>query len=266
MAIDNLAQANAEIEKLWKRLERLERGAPIGFSAVSRGALRILSEEGLIVEGSARISGILDGDGELIWSGDISFTGPFTIDGVTTQNGEYTVNGAWHLIGDGDIAGDVNMTGLFDLTGDATLAGMVDITGTLKVSGPSEFSSTLAIKGATTLEADLNVKPGGKVIVEGAQSITLSSVGGTAMMRFSDGPRVWSASGGGRLDAGANTGIVLSTAEAAILRSPDTAKAVAVSDTGTRIFGDIYLNDLPAKSGVTANVFADPDTGKLSVA
>lgn len=158
MAIDNLAQANAEIEKLWKRLERLERGAPIGFSSISRGALRILSPEGLIVVGSASISGLLTGDGELVWDGSITFTGPFTIDGTTVQNGDYTVNGPWHFVGDGDISGDVTMTGVFDLTGDANLSGTVTITGPLNVSGP------LDIGGVTTLRKDLNVVSGGRIV------------------------------------------------------------------------------------------------------
>lgn len=103
--------------------------APLGYSSVSEGALGILSNEGLIVDGSAkvtgwlivtgteRVTGLLEILGTLRAAGVIEFTGPTTIAGTTeitgdtTVTGKLTVEGAWSLDGEGEITGNVGLTG-----------------------------------------------------------------------------------------------------------------------------------------------------------
>jgi hypothetical protein len=112
-----------------KRQNRVERGAPIGFSSVGRGALRIYSEEGLIVDGSARISGVLDGDGTLNWTGD------------------------------SNLNGDVYVTKTLNVTADTNLSGPTVIDDTLDVTAETR------LRGDTTLESDMEVINGGSVKV-----------------------------------------------------------------------------------------------------
>jgi hypothetical protein len=224
-----------------QRINRIERGDPLGNSSVSRGKTSFYGQESIAIEGSGSVDGKLSVDGLL------------TIDGVLAVDG----NSAF--------TGRVIVTGPTDLDGDTDITGTTNITGPLHVTGDQDNTGKLAINGVTTLGNDLQVKTGGKITVEGAQNITLQSVAGTATLQFSDGPRMWSQSGAARMDAGPGASSVVTTAEAAILRSPDSSQAVAVSDTGTRIFGALYLPGLRTISGVSANVTIDPDTGELGV-
>lgn len=58
-----------------KRVSTLETQSPNGFSSVTRGTFRIASDEGLLVEGQAHVTGLLSGTGEIDWSGPGTFTG-----------------------------------------------------------------------------------------------------------------------------------------------------------------------------------------------
>jgi cytoskeletal protein CcmA (bactofilin family) len=225
---------NRAIEQT-RRIATLERASPLENSSVTRGRVRIASNEGLLVEGSQKVSGWL------VVTGTLKVLGSFLLEGATT------------------------MTGNLISSGTALFSGAFTTKGTTRFEGDTTQKGPFHVEGATDVTGNMTVKTGGKLVVEGTQKITLQSVSGTATLQFSDGPRVWSQSGAARMDAGPGAGIVLSTAEAAILRSPDTATAVAVSNTGTRIFGDVYLMNLPTISGVTANVTVDPDTGELGV-
>jgi hypothetical protein len=222
--IDNL-NAN-ELARLVKRIERLEAAAPVGFTAVSRGALRIVSEEGLIVEGSARISGVMTGDGTLLWTGPITFTGPFTINGATTQNGEYTVDG------DTTVNGDFDVVGTWDLQGNGKITGNVGMTGVLTIQTGG------AVKvGTVTLGITSNGRPGldfdGATLTENADRLALES--GQAVV-----------------------GVAPTFAAVAF-----DDRVVRVSEDGTTISGPVFMPDLPPISGVSSNVFVDPDTGEL---
>jgi hypothetical protein len=229
------------------RTRNLATATPLKRTSVTDGHTEFNGNESLLVKGSQLVSGwliitgTLKGVGTLIWEQAVRFSGVFTMTGPT------------------NLDGDTKVTKTLDVSAETILRGATNIKNTLDVEAATR------LRGETTVEKNLTVKTGGKIVVEAAQSITLSSARGTAMLEFSDGPRMWSQSGAARMDAGPGTSMVITTTDAAILRSPDTAKAVAVSDTGTRIFGDVFLPNLPTKSGVTANVFADPD-GKLSIA
>lgn len=113
-----------EFKALMRRVRALETASPIGSSSVTRGALRVASIEGLIVEGSARVTGLLKGVGTFLWenifnvTGTATFTGttnvngPFNVNGNTTQNGNTAQNGDITVQGGGEIvvAGSVPMT------------------------------------------------------------------------------------------------------------------------------------------------------------
>jgi hypothetical protein len=89
---DLLNDLNAELRDLKRRIRVLESASPLGWSSVSEGALEIRSAEGLIVVGSARISGVLNGDGTFDWTGPATISGTLNVTGATTLAGAVTMN------------------------------------------------------------------------------------------------------------------------------------------------------------------------------
>ncbi len=57
--LDNLGDVAAALKSLIRRVRRLETAAPLQNAAITRGSLRVASEEGLIVQGSALVNGLL---------------------------------------------------------------------------------------------------------------------------------------------------------------------------------------------------------------
>jgi len=165
------------LEELVRRIEKLERGAPVGFSSVSRGALRITSAEGLIVQGSAKVSGTLavtgtenvtgtlNVSGTLNADGTISLKGPVTISGATSITGNVTATGTTALNGPVNIAGATKVTGVTRLEGDTTQVGAHHVQGNQDITG------TLAVKGAATLENNLTLSGTNAKITAGVLSI-----------------------------------------------------------------------------------------------
>lgn len=112
-----------ELKTLAQQVKQLLTQSPLGYSSITRGSLRVASNEGLIVDGSAKVTGYLvvtgtlRGTGTFEWLGTMNIsgaqnvTGPTTFSGSVTVTGEWTQNGVWHLNGDGDITGDVGVTG-----------------------------------------------------------------------------------------------------------------------------------------------------------
>lgn len=148
------------IPDILRRLRTLETASPLGSSSITRGALRVASNEGLKVEGSAKVSGWLivtgtarvtgrlEGSGTFDWTGPMNLQGAQTITGPTTFTGEMIVNGPWKLVGNGEITGNVDLKGILNLL------------------------------------RDLLVKAGGKIVIEGADQIVLEQSGGVARMRM----------------------------------------------------------------------------------
>lgn len=137
---DMLGDLAAEVRDLMRRIRVLESASPIGQSSVSEGALEIRSNEGLLVDGSAkvngwlivtgteRVTGRLEGSGTFDWTGPMYLRGAQNITGDVTFTGQMTVNGPWDLVGNGDITGDVNLTGDINVTGGGRIkAGLVVI-------------------------------------------------------------------------------------------------------------------------------------------
>lgn len=181
MALDNLNAG--EMAALVKRIERLERAAPIGYSSVSRGALRIASDEGLIVEGSAKISGVLKGLGQFLWDGIVTLTSTFTATGTALFTGPFTMRGTTRLEGDTTQVGALHVVGNQDNTG------------------------TLTINGLTTLLKRLTVTAPGDIRVGGTIPMTI----GNATVAFDSGGSVAGYAGGVLVASGGAPNVVVST-------------------------------------------------------
>lgn len=118
---DMLGDLAAEVRDLMRRIRVLESASPIGQSSVSEGALEIRSNEGLLVDGSAkvngwlvvtgteRVTGRLEGSGTFDWTGPMHLRGAQNVTGDVTFTGQMTVNGPWEMIGDGEITGNVSV-------------------------------------------------------------------------------------------------------------------------------------------------------------
>jgi hypothetical protein len=211
-----------------RRMNRLERGTPLGSSAVSRGRTRFIGEESIVIEGSGRVSGTLVVDGSLDGDGKISWTGPAEFDG------------------------DVKITKSLDVTADTNLSGPTLIDDTLDVTAETR------LRGGTTLEADMTVTNGGKVKV-GTVELGITS-NGRPGLDF-DGATLTENSDRLALESGqAVVGVAPTFAAVAFGES-----SVVVSEDRTTVRGPVYLTDLRTISGVSSNVAIDPTTGLLGV-
>jgi hypothetical protein len=149
--------------EVMRRLKALERAAPVGFTEISRGALIVSSIAGLIVRGSASVTGFLTGIGQLLWSGIVSLTGTVNISGPLGVTGTAT------------IAGPTVVNGTMNITGPDTR-----VTGPFHVSGDQDNTGKLTVQGATRLEAvvtllnNLIISSGGKVT---AGDLTITPTG-----------------------------------------------------------------------------------------
>ncbi|MGN7861449.1 hypothetical protein ACTJI8_12785 [Microbacterium sp. 22303] len=164
-----------------RRLRALETQSPVGYTSITRGALRVASNEGLIVEGSAKVSGwlvvtgTLKGTGTFDWSGDLIlsgsqhvtgptvFDGTLTINGNTTVNGPFNVVGTWKLIGNGEVQGNVTVTGNVDVNS----PGRIRITGG---SSPATLENG-AMTFGTGGKVEADIAHGGVRMVAGINGV-----------------------------------------------------------------------------------------------
>ncbi|MCJ1687791.1 hypothetical protein [Rathayibacter sp. VKM Ac-2927] len=192
--------------ELLRRLEKLERlvtQAPIGYSSVTHGALRILSEEGLVVGeaegenagqgsqkvyGTVEITGTLRGDGTIDWDGPADFTGRL---GVT---------GTMHVTGGGRIVssdvGDVNYSmQMFykDGTGNVIAFGVpMVIQAWSSVVQLNEDALRISTVGNASVQLNrdgLRIEAGGNSITMSEDSMQIVGNGGAAgtWLEFKDG-------------------------------------------------------------------------------
>lgn len=146
--LDNPAQG--ELRDLLRRVRQLEAGSPLGNSSITRGALRVASPEGLIVEGSEKVTGTLDITGTLTISGILNADGTITLTGPVTMTGETNLNGPTTLNGDTTQQGPFHVKGDTDITGDTALNGNMTVGagGKIKVGG---MTLDPAVSGAGTV-------------------------------------------------------------------------------------------------------------------
>ena len=165
MIIDNLEDHRQEFADIKRRLRELETTSPLGFSSITRGQLRVASPEGLLVEGSARVSGVLDGDGTLHWTGTVKLDGPVSIVGTVTRSGNETATGTTALNGTTDLNGPTTITGQTTVQGDLDVTGGGTIqAGAVEISPASGGRVTV---GDLTLTSDGTAQVGTRFRIAG---------------------------------------------------------------------------------------------------
>lgn len=185
MRIDNLTDPSSPVDNLYTRLTVVETQAPMGYSSVTDGQIRIASPEGLWVEGEGGIKL----DGRMDAKGVISITGllellngsTLTVKGTTTVEGSFTASGANNLTGTNNLSGPTTVSGTFGVTGattisgDFTSTGNVFLNGTTRLNGNSFITGTLNVTGATTIQNALttsgNTTLGGTLTISGATTV-----------------------------------------------------------------------------------------------
>lgn len=154
MGVDHVGAGGLyqEIQKLWRELQRVAK-ATLQNGSIGRAGLRVydggwirIEGGGLSVTGTQTVSGRLEGDGVLDWSGTVYFRGP------TGVQGEFAVSGPTTL------SGNVTGTGVLDWLGTVYLKGPTGVQGNFAVSGESNFT------GDVELNSDLTVGTG-RIIV-----------------------------------------------------------------------------------------------------
>lgn len=181
--VDLLGDMTAELRELKRRIRVLESSSPLGYSSISEGALEIRSAEGLIVDGSARIDGLLKGSGTFDWTGPVNLKGAQSVTGPTTFTGMMTVNGPWKFVGNGEITGTVGLTGDLNVTGGGKIkAGNIEITpssngGTIKVGAHSIYVNGEAMTMLHNGGAQVVLNNGGVSLVNGGSNFTVGDNG-----------------------------------------------------------------------------------------
>lgn len=145
------------IQKLIRRVSRLESGAMLENSSITGGRMRFIG--GLLR---------LDSGALLELVGQWRFFGNGAITGDVVAEGKWTQNGLWEFNGDGDIFGDVDLVGILKSGNVRIEDGKIYV----GVAG-----NLIVIDGTT-----------GK-ITAGAMTIDPSSKGGS--VKFSGGPEVY---------------------------------------------------------------------------
>lgn len=137
-----------ELVKDARRLRRVESASPASRTSVSRGALRILSDEGLIVEGSERVTGTWYLDGVGFVAGTLTVDGHLTVNGPSDLNGVLTLGAGGRIlvgpitldpVGSG---GQITSSGFlrlvaasgFQFQGNGTLTGNLGVTGSFSAA------------------------------------------------------------------------------------------------------------------------------------
>lgn len=175
MGTDN--PRDPQMRDILKRLKKVEVGSFLGYSSISEGSLEVRSNEGLLVDGSAKVNGwlVVTGTervtGRLEGSGTFDWTGPMNLKGAQSVTGPTTFTGKVDINGNVDINGPLNVLGTWKLTGNGDIAGNVNLTG------------------------DMAVKSGGSITVQGGGgNVTLSSTYGSPRINL----------GGAQIDGGSS--------------------------------------------------------------
>ncbi|MEF2979112.1 hypothetical protein [Subtercola sp. YIM 133946] len=145
--------------------KRQDNAAPVGYTSVSDGSLRILSPEGFYVggEASAVVHGLLEVLGTLNLSGSFLLTGNTTASGAWAQSGSLTLTGPFTVEGNTSMTGNFTSTGEFTLTGPFHVNGPTDVNGTLTINGVSTFIGDESHTGNISLTGNLSVDTGGSI-------------------------------------------------------------------------------------------------------
>lgn len=256
--IDNTAQGN--LGDIFRRLRALEHASNMNSSAVGRGGIRVhggggitIENGGLVVSGSATISGILDATGSINMEGTFTATGTVRLSGQTDiwgpliVTGDTDLDGTTTISGNTSVTGDFTVTGPTDLNGVTTIAGNTTVTGNFDVNGPMKTTGTLSVEGVTTLKNDLNVTTG--KIIAGAVTVDPGYLSGS--VRFSNGSYLAATPNGAQLIRGSGA-VTVSNGQADMGVGGNT---IIVNTTGT------FLSGLPTTTE-PANLYVS-DSGRV---
>jgi cytoskeletal protein CcmA (bactofilin family) len=169
VSVRNIKTSQASRQR--RRTQKLESAAPTGFSSVTRGQFRIASVEGLLVEGSASVSGRLEVSGIEVVSGQLRVTGSLVVAGnadVTgpmTVSGPLTVNGETTFVGPLTIEGETTVVGTLMVEGDVTFTGKTVLNGETELNGDTKITGKTELIGDTKLSGNLDVVDDGKIQV-----------------------------------------------------------------------------------------------------
>ncbi len=221
VARDRPDDFTAQLRDIVDRIRRLEAGANLGYSSITRGSLRIASVEGLIVEGSAKVSGALN------VTGTEEVSGTLNVIGILTGNGDII----W--------------------TGDATFSGDTEIGGSAKITGPLDVTGATTLRALVTLLNDLVVSGAGRVKVGSAMTLDPSDASGAIV--FNTGAKLQADSGGARLISGTGPRVYAFPGSAGLQFSP--TRYVLVTGTAVNIAGPVVAADLPtmSRTSITGN-------------
>jgi len=142
-------------------VKALETSAPLGFSSITRGSLRVASEDGLVVQGSALVTGVFRAVGQIM----LEALGILTIKGLAQLFGSLRVKGGGDItVEDG---GDVVVDG-----GQIRINGATPIRlGTNGAGIASMALGTSEIRGA---DAGIVLDPGtGAAITTGSSGVRI---------------------------------------------------------------------------------------------
>jgi hypothetical protein len=260
---------NAE-KDLGIRTRNLATATPLKSTSVTDGHTEFNGNESLLVKGSQLVSGwliitgTLKGVGSLIWEKAVLFSGVFTMTGPTHLNGPTDVTDTLDVTAEATFQGATTIQNSLDVTAETRMRGATTIENTLDVAAQT------TLRGVTELLADLKVKNSGKITIEGVRAmlIGLLSTGypgiefpAARMTSTANGLLLSTSAGGGQL------GLSPTLANLSVGSTSVSMNGAMVSVLGPfTTTDDVFLKNLPLKSGVTANVYADPETGQLSIA
>lgn len=251
--IDNLAQGN--LEDIFRRLRALESASNMNSSAVGRGGIRVhggggitIENGGLVVTGSATISGLLEATGTINMSGTFTATGEVNLNGPTDVAGDLTVTGTTSIEGNTTVTGDFTVTGPTSLEGVTEIVGNTTVTGTFDVNGAMTTTGTLSVEGVTTLKNDLNVTTG--KINAGDMTIDPTLFGGS--IQFDGGGYLSGTASGPQITGPAGNSFVYTRSGLAGIQAADIDMNGAV-----RIIGALKITSPGTETGVTPNVYID---------
>ncbi|KTR76193.1 hypothetical protein NS234_12260 [Microbacterium oxydans] len=219
----DLSDAWGWLQRIIRRIDRLESGAPLENASITNGRLRIIG-------GTLRVDS----------GGSVQIVGTLSIDGTTTVTGSFKVTGPWRLEGDGTITG--NVVG----------------TGTLTWNGPWNLNGAGKIAGNTELTGDLNVTGGGKVKA-GNVSIDPSSNGGS--VKFAGGPEVYGSGSELSLYSGGGGSFVTLSPTMAKINGPG-ARWFEITGSGVRIV-NLPTKTSASAGGLPAGVVHADASGNL---
>lgn len=225
MALRDLNDAWSWIQRLIRRVARLESGAMLENSSITRGRMRFIG--GLLR---------LDSGALLELIGQWRFFGNGAITGDVYSEGKWTQVGDYDFTGDGDLAGDVDLSGNFNLTGKFTSENVRIEDGKIYVGAGG---SLIVIDGAT-----------GKII---AGNMTIDPADGGSVA-FPGGAKLDADPGGGvRLTQGTNRVFV----GAGLVSMQMGTRSIAISASGIQMTGADTIPSSLAGGAIPGTIWSD---------